>query len=400
MFAMSLLTIGLALAAPQGQGGRASTPPDPVVEISARLIQSDGQPSAGASRSGSDAFEGYLWSDAQCALTGGENAPRAALGWKFSANVLRRSGDDLTVQIDWQRVGDQQNHGLIERTLRMGDRVQIDRIDFGATSRRCASAVQLEATVIRPSATAGAGFGGRGGMGVGSGRGGMSSGTGRGGGRGTAAAQDPATVERTRRLVQDAQAALAAGHARGAAAGAGTTAGAYTAELWLVHTVPDNPSTTERPPVRGGRGVSSSMGRGGLASRTPPSEAGPGEREEVTYQSVRFPATGAGFVLSPVSIQTRSGPASVVVMGTLSAGLENGVPTKLVVTVNRQAMGSDQPSGATGRSSTKEVPWPQSGEVISFELPSATGDRQERLALRLRIGPSRPMAGGRGGRIR
>jgi hypothetical protein len=168
----------------------------------------------------------------------------------------------------------------------------------------------------------------------------------------------------------------------------------YTAEVWLVHTVPNRDTTETRA---GGRRTALGTGRGGAAtgrSSAPASEAGPGEHEETTYQVVRFPATGAGFVMAPVSIETTRGTASIVVMGTLSAQLENGLPTKLVVTLNRHAMCAGQPE--TRRSSTKEMAWPPAGEVISFELPPTARDTQEKLAIRLRI----TSGAGRGTRIR
>lgn len=411
MFAISLLSIGLALAAPQGGGGRGANPaPDAtVVEISARLIQADGKPSAGASKSGADDFGGYLWSNSQCAVGGGESAPSAATGWKFNTNIVRHLADSVTVQVVWQRVGDQQNQGTIDRTMRVGDRVQIDRIDLGTTS--CASAVQLEATVLRSSASTGngvgrGGFGGaRGGRGTGSDVSGAGTAAGAARARGS---QDPQSLaaqeEMRRKSLQALEAARAARVPGGAAGGRGGLAtGMYTAELWLVHTVPNTAQTTDVVSTgRGGRGTGGGAGGGGgrgsvsSGRATPPSEAGPGEVEKVTYQLVRFAPTGAGFALPPVSVATSKGPASIVVMGTLSATVENGAPTKLVVTVNRQAMGSEQPAGTTGRSSTKEVPWPQNGEVISFELPPTAADTQEKLAIRLRVFSGMPAGAGRG----
>jgi hypothetical protein len=101
---------------------------------------------------------------------------------------------------------------------------------------------------------------------------------------------------------------------------------------------------------------------------------------------VRFPASGAAFVFQPVSVQTSRGPASVIVMGRLSARVENGVPTTLVVSMIRQTMTPDESSGSGG-SSTKEIPWPQNDAVISFELPAPKDGASagEQLSIRLQM---------------
>jgi hypothetical protein len=128
-----------------------------------------------------------------------------------------------------------------------------------------------------------------------------------------------------------------------------------------------------------------------------PSEAAPGEREEVQHQVVRFPATGSGFVFPAMSINTSRGPVSVIVMGAMSAKVDNGTPSTLIVTVNRLVTNGENAANSSG-SSTKEIPWPATGEVISFELPPATRSGQdplarEKLSIRLRMGGM----GGRGG---
>jgi len=324
-----------------------------------------------------------------------DSAPSATTGWKFNTNIVQHLADSVTVQVVWQRVGDQQNQGTIDRTMRVGDRVQIDRIDLGTSS--CGASVQLEATVLRSSASTGnamgrGGFGARGGRGTGSDVSGAGTAAGAARARGSQDPQSLAAQEEMRQRLQSLDATRAS-RLQGAVGGRGGLATAmYTAELWLVHTVPNTAQANDVATTgRGGRGGGGAVGGGGARGSaggrgtTPPSQAGPGEVEKVTYQMVRFAPTGAGFALPPVSVATSKGPASIVVMGTLSATVENGVPTKLVVSVNRQAMGSEQPAGTTGRSSTKEVPWPQNGEVISFELPPTAADTQEKLAIRLRV---------------
>jgi len=358
----------------------------PVLEISARVIQADGQRSGSATKSGVNTFAGYLWSDAECGVAGGDRDPsRATAGWKFSASSVRQSGNSVDVRIEWQRVWDQQRHvtsgtaTVLERTMRLGERVQIDRVDLGAGSRTCASTVLLEASVplvsssfgrtdaIRPSSRGAAG-----GRGIGAGRG----------------APTPTPMTEPRPMTRGGSAG--AGTGRGGRAGMNTGGTMYTAQLWLMHT---SGTTDETAPTQ--------TGRGGRASAARPGSEYYWQRQASsgsTYQQIRFPASGAGFSFSPVSIATSRGTSYVVVMGTLSAKLENELPKTLVVTMSRQTLSPDQPSAASGgNSSTKEIPWPPPGEVISFELPPAPQDSQDPLAqqkmsIRLQIGS----AAGRG----
>lgn len=142
----------------------------------------------------------------------------------------------------------------------------------------------------------------------------------------------------------------------------------FAADLWLVHTVP---------------------------------QAGVVDREEVVQQSVRFGAEGAGFVFPAVTVATSRGPVNVIVMGTVSARLENGTPKTLVVTVSRQATSADPLAAANGGSATKEIPWPVGNDVISFELPAATGAGQDtgahdRFSIRLRLTTMSWVVTGRG----
>jgi hypothetical protein len=408
----------------------------PVLEISARLIGADGQPIAGASKTGSGDFQGFVWSDSSCALASGdrEASKTPAIGWQFTAHVQQLNGDILAAEIEWQRVWDDQKRiadgpkGKVSRGIRMGDRVEIDRFDPGASLRSCgASAVQLEATAMRAATTVatgpgsgaragGRGAGGRGGSMAGAGdRGG--SGVGAGGGRGVGQGQQGAQGQQgqqgrqgqqgqqgqdLQRLAEQLQSRKAMA-GRGGAGGRGSSASTFNVELWLVHTVPAGASGVDQSVLgAGGRG-----GRGGRGGTGVNSDSGTTVEREVAHQSLRFEASGSGFAFPAMSIATSRGTVGVIVTGTLNAKVDNGAPTTLVVTVNRQAISPDGSVSTSGGSSTKEIAWPATGDVISFELPAATGAgqdpvAQEKLSIRLRVGSGmgagQGFKGARGGR--
>jgi hypothetical protein len=282
------------------------------------------------------------------------------VGWHFTGRALQRTGDTLTVQIDWQRVWDRDarvtdpKKGTVNKTMKVGERVELDRVEIAAST--CGAGVlTLDATVPDPSFEHGV-FngvqGGRGGGGVFSGasggvaggRGGAASGVGAGAGRGVSGGG-------------------AAGGVRGGVAqgASGQAQQVFGVELWLVHTSPD--------------GTTSSA-----ALTTTSAES----KMAGSYQLVRFPASGSGFFFESIAV----GSVSVIVTGTVSARLTNGLPSTLVVTVGRQVTGTEPPSN--GSSSTKEIPWPKPDDVISFELPRPTNAGQDALAghqfaLRLRL---------------
>ncbi len=191
--------------------------------------------------------------------------------------------------------------------------------------------------------------------------------------------------------------------AGGRGGGRGSSTSSYNAELWLVHTVPAGAGVIDQTVsgggARGGRG-----GRGGSnININVNSESGTTVEREVAHQALRFEASGSGFAFPAMSIATSRGTVGVIVTGTLNAKVDNGAPRTLVVTVNRQAISPDGSVSTSGGSSTKEIAWPASGDVISFELPAATGAgqdpvAQEKLSIRLRIGTGTAtgMGSGRG----
>jgi hypothetical protein len=316
--------------------------------------------------------------------------------------------------VNWRRVWDGQRrvsdstNNNLERTLALGERVQVDRIDIASGSGSCATNVQFDLALVRPGTTTATMFGARGGRGGFGGGGsaaggvgataGAAAGAGQGLGRGTGAGG---------RGQGQGGAAVAAPALRDFSVGrGGRGASLFSAELWLVHTVPDfTPSDPQSTTVagaaaagggRGGRAGGGAPGgrgaRGGV-----PSQAGPGEREEVYRQVLMFSPSGSGFVFPTMSVQTSRGPVSVIVMGTVSARMDNGTPTTLIVSVNRQVTSGEGAGSASGVGSTKEIAWPASGDVISFELPPATGQdplAKEKVSIRLRLGMGGRGAGG------
>ena len=448
-------SLALLAQAPTARSPTGSAAP-PVLSVGAHRLNADGRPLEITSATGSQTFEGFLWSDALCTLTSSEHEPPRppAVGWHFTARVSALGDDRLDSRIEWQRrwqAGARAtgaSRGSIQRVFYAGDRLVLDRVDVIAGA--CGTAgLQLEVAVNPGRTPAAMGRGGRGAAGAAgaapgsrpttmAGRGGVRGAapatatrpptppTGRGGGRGVT----PATATR-----EPMPATGRGGRAAGAAAAREQM---FTAELWLVHQSPDAIRRAAGDPTAGsaGRGGRASgtrattagrggfaagrggmpTGRGGVAAGTPSGRGSvtsvlqPGGNvtmsgvagDEVLRSVHRFSANGTGFAFPALSIDTARGPVNVIVTGTVSVRLANGVPSALIVTIRRQTTTAESGTMAEGTNGVQEIPWDRAREVVSFELPTPRGSGADPLAghkleLRIRVSGS-GVAGGRGGR--
>jgi hypothetical protein len=376
MLTTLLLSFWLGGAA-QGRQTPPERPELPVLEVAAHLLYwADGRPGTGiAGNSGAGAFESFTWTDAGCGLGSADREPAnlPAVGWHFSAHVLQRVGDAVTVRIEWQRVWDRgmraadAKTGVLDTTMRVGDRLDLDRAEI-ASSKCGATGVRLEAAILqKPLALDARGVpvrsgGDRGGRGGGGGRGGAGGpGAGATGVGAAASGRGNASMPTQDRQGQQQ---------------------VFGVELWLVHTLQDGTITT------GTMSTTSNITARDKSDLLRNFVQNFGTPDVGSYQRVSVPASGTGFVFPAVPIATSRGTVSVIMTGTLSARLVNGVPATLMVTVNRQVTGAEPPATGNGSSSTKEIPWPRPDEVISFEFPPTTGLLAgHQFALTLRLAP-------------
>jgi hypothetical protein len=349
-----------------------------MLDISANLYRSDGSRSTTGGSSGTETFQGYVWSqEGLCGLSASGVQPRETpfVGWHFTGRVMQRTAESLIANIEWQRLWDNRTalpsgpKGDTWVTLRPGDRVELDRVIPQAVSNCTNVIAKLEAAVVSRSASTvvrGGGFGSGGGSDasagggrVSGGGGGMGTGSGGGGGVGTAAAGAGGSGRGV-----GGGARIGAGGAGGVVGSGGASAGGgsslrmvavapFDAELWLVHRLP-------------------------------------GGTEEVLRQMVRFGSNRSSFTFSPVAIAIGRDTVSVEVTGTLRAVLTDGTPTHLEVAIDRAIRADGQPD-RTGNSG-KRMPFPAPADVTSFELPSSINVTPDPLAghqfsVRLRVTP-------------
>jgi hypothetical protein len=287
-----------------------------------------GRSSAGMSAGdlGTDAFESQVWSDAGlCSLSAGDDGPRStpAVGWAFTGRVLQQAGDEALVEIDWRRrfsngvelaAGPR---GTLQVTMRRGDRLVLDEIE--TTDPRCGLGVARVEAALSPFAaivtvTPGGTTGG------------------------------PAAAEAARRAVETVR---AVGRARSGAA----PDSSHLAQLWLVHTHPD-------------------------------------DTEQVQMQTTAIGPGGRPFAFPPVRIPSAGGELSVAVSGVLWVRSLARQPAQVIVMLTREVRDAQGRRLADG-GATKTIQVPPAGEIVSFELPPRL-DRaghlgRNRFAVRLRL---------------
>jgi hypothetical protein len=282
---------------------------------------------------------------------GNQQAPAAATDvWRFSGKILSRAGDEVVLQLDWQRqVADGSAAGSPgasqQLTLRAGDRVLLDSVTPANAS--CWTSVGFEArytpnapaAIIAARKKAGSAASGAGG--------GIGSGGGVGGGGGGASS--------------------ASGDARHPISGSGggrhewVAAGPnFDVSLWLVRSVA-------------------------------------GKQDEVWHQTLRTGHDETAFAFAPVTVETARGSVVLQVTGSVAvsnsaAGPQLRFETKrratYPVTGNAPRDGGQDVQGG----SRTTIPLPGPEEVLSFQLPPLPGrsDRPavpDQLSVRVRITP-------------
>jgi hypothetical protein len=289
-----------------------------------------GRSSAGMSAGdlGTDAFESQVWSDAGlCSLSAGDDGPRStpAVGWAFTGRVLQQAGDEALVEIDWRRrfsngvelaAGPR---GILQVTMRRGDRLVLDEIE--ATDPRCGLGVARVEAALSPFAA----------IVTVTPRGTTGDDEARGSGSGASGGVDVRAVRRAR---------------SGAAPDS-----SHLAQLWLVHTHPD-------------------------------------DTEQVQMQTTAIGPGGRPFAFPPVRIPSAGGELSVAVSGVLWVRSLARQPAQVIVMLTREVRDAQGRRLADG-GATKTIQVPPAGEIVSFELPPRL-DRAghlggNRFAVRLRL---------------
>ncbi|HUF48260.1 MAG TPA: hypothetical protein VMM93_10625 [Vicinamibacterales bacterium] len=154
MVSALFLAIPLAMLAQAPATSFTSEPPPLAIYL--RSYRADGRSAATVGDHGTDAFHSYVHADAALCRMGASNAaPWFApdFGWYFSGRVVRRAGDDLQVQITWERrwSGGRELQsgpgGTMHLTMRPGDRLVLDSL-VPATVGACGNVeLRLEASV-------------------------------------------------------------------------------------------------------------------------------------------------------------------------------------------------------------------------------------------------------------
>ncbi len=342
------------------------------LEIGVHTQQSSGRRSSFAGNHGADTFQSYVWTgDTLCwlAASGREPATVPALGWYFRGRVLKRTGDEFLVDIEWARLWDRSTRltdgpkGSMQVTLRSGERLALDEVVPAAGTECQIVAAKLEAAIV-PRATPRRVVTNAGGIYTGLGAGATAGGSGSGGARSGGAGRGSGITSSG-----SASGATGVGAGRsGASAGAEgfpypdtlpfTATGLpanrrmFDGELWLVHKLPS-----------------------GL--------------EEVQRLTVVFGRTDTRFAFPPIEVIKDGERGTVDVTGSLYLGAVKG-QEKLIVHLGRTFKKTRTSSGG----SFKPVDIPEGGEVLSFELPVASSDPGLRshfeghlFSVRLRVTP-------------
>ena len=368
IFAAALISSHAASAAAQVS--------EPIVQIGLFKYGADGFVNASAYDT-EPSLESVVWSSGSLCQMGAGNrdAPAAAAdAWRFSGRVVSKTGDDVTIQLNWQRVLDDGQAvtapgSSTQLTLHAGDRLPLDSVT-GRTASRCDGSAVFEARymprfsavrghVIQMPTGGGAGSGTGGGVGVGGGGGGAGVGSGGGGGVRIKSTTQTATV--------------GAGSGGRTSTGVGERTAVVThgvplvsADLWLVRSAP-------------------------------------GKDEEVLHQTLRAAREGAEFAFSPVTIGIDQKRVTVQVTGSFALKTSDAGTDQLVFVASRRAT-LTQSSGTSPRvvsvsndtqgTSRTTIALPGPDEVVAFELPpirAANGwpPVPDQFSIRVRITPTR-----------
>ncbi len=425
-----LVLMGGGTASAQGTQESPNQPQPPLMfEVAARGYLVGGRTASIAGDAAVDRVDSYVWADQTlCALGAGNQAPQNVpwAGWHFTGTATPNLPGEMIIDLRWERVWENGARvqggasGARVYRVRSGERVEIDRITPPTVGPCGTVELKLEAAVtaraaylmsptggVRGGVGAGArgsrGVAGRGGMGAGAlsgsgagasagvasaGAGGRGVGTGAGSGA-TSGATTGVAGGRGRGTGSDASAATFALR-RGAMPPRMAGAGAYDAEIWLVHKNPDGSEHVQQMSVRF-----------------------IGTTREFAFPAVQVPSSGGPITLDITgSLQVLNGPGQYFLghsaegnrlMTARGASAARGstepavtpaepAPTPLfVVSIARHARRAT-PFIDTRGTTDLSIQIPKPEDVFSFELPplqKATEDllKGHTFSIRLRMTP-------------
>lgn len=353
-----LLTLA-ALATASASTARAQ---EPATELGLRIgihsQQANGRFAGFAGDSGIESFESYAWAnETLCLLSASvrEPATAPAVGWAFRGRVLKRTGDEFLVDIEWARLWDHNTRlpngpkGSMQVTLRTGEPLTLDEVTPAVGGCPVIGA-RLEAAImpqVRSRRLAGGGGGAGGGWG-GAGAGGSGAATGvgtggigagsspRGSGGGYGGGSGGGTLgARGGTIASGPSSGTTSGESRPEAAQPALSAletyrQQFNAEVWLVHKLPSG-------------------------------------TEDVQRIAVVFGAMSTRFAFLPIEVTKDGEKATVDVTCSLRIGTIRG-REKLVVNLGRAIKKRTTSMGG----SFIDLDIPPAGDVVSFELPAMT----------------------------
>jgi len=310
-------------------------PTELVLVVSASPIRPDRTSLSSASASDPTSFAEYLFSSTTPCSVGGSVRDLASppnYGWRVSGRVLRRLGENLLVEIEWQRLWEQSQRldnglkGSMQVSLHVGDRLPLDDIYVPLVPGCDALGTHLEATVIervvsppRAKMSGTATIAARAGTGTGSG------------------------------VVLRNGEGQSATTLTGFGPGIASLAARVDVELWLVHTMPSGGEEVQRMTV----------------------PASPSSR-------FRFPA---------ISIASAEGDATVEISGGVAAVVDVSGEKQLRVLIERLVTDNLLVNGQGQSLGAYQMPKP--GDVYSFEIPAVRSKgvevKSDRVSLRLRV---------------
>ncbi len=178
---LRLLTLA-ALAIASASSARAQeAATDLGLRIGIHSQQANGRFAGFAGDSGIESFESYAWAnETLCLLSASVREPATipAVGWHFRGRVVKRTGDEFLVDIEWARLWDRSTRlpngpkGSMQVTLRTGEPLTLDEVTPAVGGCPVIGA-RLEAAILpqmrsrRPAGGGGGAGGGSGGAGVG-----------------------------------------------------------------------------------------------------------------------------------------------------------------------------------------------------------------------------------------
>ena len=348
-----LLTLA-TLAIASASTARAQEPAtDLGLRIGIHSQQATGRFAGFAGDSGTESFESYAWAnETLCLLSASvrEPATTPAVGWFFRGRVVKRTGDEFLVDIEWARLWDHNTRlpngpkGSMQVTLRTGEPLTLDEVTPAVGGCPVIGA-RLEAAIlpqVRPRRLGG------GGGGAGGGSGGAG-----GGGSGAASGVSSGGIGSSQRGSGGGYGGASGGGTTGARAGAGSSGTGsgtavsgstrdaaeralsaletyrqqFNAEVWLVHKLPSGTEDVQRLTFVFGRMMTQSA----------------------------FP---------PIEV-TKDGEKATVDVGVILATTAFGGQEKLMVNLTRTIRKKTSEIGG----SVKQLDFPEAHDVLSFELP-------------------------------